>query len=83
MIRLHEHGFILHFERVSKRTFKPAVVLECNNIEALTAQPGGFQEIQIAFGILVVGLIGGTLTFLMEILWNSLMSFVRRCKLHI
>lgn len=67
LIRLHEHGLIVYFERLSQRTFKPTIGPVCTTFEAMTAQPGGFQEIQIACGIYVFGIFSGIFTFLLEI----------------
>lgn len=77
MIRLHEHGLIVNFERQAKRTFKPAIDLECNSFKAMSAEPGGFEEIYIACGILVLGITSGICTLLLEIVWDKCRFYKR------
>lgn len=78
MIRLHEHGIIVYFVRLSKRTYKPMIDRACDHYEVGTAQTGGFQELQIAFGIFILGMFSGICTFLLEICWGFIAASLRR-----
>lgn len=72
VFRSQEHGLMIYFKKLSKRTFKQEATTEKRSISqdpnSLVAASGRLQEILIACVIYMLGVSFGTVIFVLELL---------------